>query len=75
MEARISTGVSSVEVSVPGATAAKIFTEAFLGGLRVGDGFMKKEAAFWTQGALDGGTPELIIHTNVAVGSLAIRTT
>lgn len=75
MAARISTGVSSVEVSVPKTTPAKIYTEAFLGGLRVGDGFMKKEGAFWTQGALDGGTPELLIHTNVAVGSLAIRTT
>lgn len=75
MQVRISTGVSSVEIAVPSSTAAKIFSESLLGGLRVGDGFTKKEGAFWTPGALAGEGPLLNIHTNVAVGSLSIRAT
>jgi hypothetical protein len=75
MEVRISTGVSSVEVSIPSSTPAKIYCEAMLSGLRVGDGFMKKEGAFWTQGALAGEGPLVTIRTKIAVGSLSIRAT
>ncbi len=75
MEVRVSTGVSSVDISVPGSTRAKIYSESLLGGLRVGDGFTKQEGAFWTQGALVGEGPLLTIHTNVAVGSLSIKAT
>lgn len=72
---RVSTGVTAVEVSVPAATAAKIFADYPLGSIDVGDGFMKKEGAFWTEAALEGRTPVLKIRSSVALGSLKIRTT
>jgi hypothetical protein len=71
----IKAGMASVEVSVPVSTAAKITVESVMAGLDVGDGFMKKESAFWTPAALGGGTPVLMIHANVTMGGLRIRTT
>jgi hypothetical protein len=71
---RISTGVSAVTLRVPAGTAAKIFPEAILGGLDVGDGFTKKEGAFWTQAAMAGGAPVLLVEAKVALGSLALKT-
>lgn len=73
--ARISTGVSSVEIYVPGTTAAKIVPESPLGSMDVGDGFTTKEGAFWTKAALGGKTPVLTIYASVALGSMRIRTT
>lgn len=73
--ARISTGMSSVEIQVPASTAAKIISESLVGGLDLGDGFTKKEGAFWTEAALAGNTPLLTIRTSVALGSLHLRTT
>ncbi|MBU0491548.1 MAG: hypothetical protein KKA73_31340 [Chloroflexi bacterium] len=70
----ISTGMASIELIVPGTTAARITMESFMASLDVGDGFMKKEGAFWTQGALEGNTPTLQIHANVTMGSLKLRT-
>lgn len=70
---RISTGMSAVEIVIPAATAAKITSESLLGGLSVGDGFMKKEGAFWTEAALAGKTPLLTVRTSVALGSLSSR--
>jgi hypothetical protein len=74
MNVRISTGVSSVRIEVPTATAATIRTESVLGGLDVGDGYMKKEGAFWTEAAVTGQTPVIDIHASSAMGSLAIKT-
>ena len=70
---RISTGVSSVELRVPASTAAKITPESMLGGVDVGDGYTKREGAFWTEAAVRGESPVLAIRTNVALGSLAMR--
>jgi hypothetical protein len=72
---RITTGMASVEVHVPSTTAAKITAESVLGGLDVGDGFMKKEGAFWTEAATAGKTPVLTIHANVTIGALSLRAT
>jgi hypothetical protein len=72
---RITTGMASVEVRIPSTTAAKITTESVLGGLDVGDGFTKKEGAFWTEAATAGTTPVLTIHANVTIGALSLRTT
>ena len=72
---RIVTGMSSVVISVPASTAAKITTESTLSGMDVGDGFMKKEGAFWTEAALAGKTPVLTIYASISLGSLLIRTT
>ena len=70
---RITTGMSSVDIVVPGSTAAKITTETVLGGTDLGDGFMKKEGAFWTEAALAGKTPVLTIHASITMGGLRIR--
>lgn len=71
---RIQTGVSSVEISVPGSTAASITTETVLGHLDVGDGFTKRESAFWTESAVAGGKPVMTLHVSVALGALRLRT-
>ena len=70
----IATGMSSVEIVVPASTAVRITSESLLGSLDLGDGFTKKEGAFWTEGALGGGAPVLTIHTSVALGMLRLRT-
>jgi hypothetical protein len=70
---RISTGVSAVTLRIPAGTAAKVFPEAILGGLDVGDGFTKREGAFCTQAALAGAAPVLILEAKVALGSLALK--
>lgn len=74
MSVRISTGVSSVAIRVPATTAAKIASETVLGSVDVGDGYMKKEGAFWTEAALAGKTPLVTIQAKLALGSLRIRT-
>jgi hypothetical protein len=72
---RVATGLSSVEIRVPAATAAKIVSESLLGSLNVGTGFRRQDGAFWTAAALAGATPLLSINTNVALGSLRLVTT
>lgn len=71
---RISTGVSAVEIRVPATTAAKIGAKTELGSIEVGDGFTKREAAFWTPAALEGNAPLLTIQATVALGSLRLVT-
>jgi hypothetical protein len=71
--ARINTGMSSVEIAVPATTAATITSDSFLGSLQVGDGFSKREGAFWTPAAVEGKRPVLSVQTNVALGSLRLR--
>ncbi|HLF26241.1 MAG TPA: hypothetical protein VJG32_07890 [Anaerolineae bacterium] len=71
---RLTTGMSAVEVRVPAATAAKITTETVLGGLNLGDGFTRREGAFWTQAALAGQTPVLTMQASVSLGGLTLRT-
>jgi hypothetical protein len=70
---RLTTGMSGVEISVPAATAAKIKAEIVMGGLNIGDGFTKKDGAFWTEGALKGQTPVLTVEANISLGGLTIK--
>lgn len=72
---RISTGVSSLEISIPRTTAAKVTPESVLGGMDVDDGFIKKEGAFWTDAAIAGRSPGITIHASVALGKLRLRAT
>ena len=72
-EARISAGMSSIEIDVPSSTAAKITAVANLGSLDVGDGFTTRERAFWTQPALSTAPAILTISATVALGSLRLR--
>lgn len=72
---RITTGLSSVEIRVPAATAAKIVSKSLLGGLEVAGGFVRQDNAYLTEPALAGARPLLTIHTSVALGSLRLLTT
>jgi hypothetical protein len=71
----IETGLSGVEVTVPSTTAARIVAETTLGSVDVGDGFMKREGAFLTEGALSGEAPVLAVRAGVRLGSLRLRAT
>jgi hypothetical protein len=71
----VETGMSGVEVRVPASTAARVVSETTLGSVDVGDGFTKREGAFFTEGALGGGTPLLTIRAGVRLGSLRLRAT
>jgi len=70
---RLTTGMSGVEISVPATTAVKIKAGIVMGGLSIGDGFTKKEGAFWTEAAVKGQTPVLTIEANISLGGLTIR--
>jgi hypothetical protein len=74
-EVVIETGLSGVEIAVPGSTAAKIVAETTLGSVDVGDGFTKKEGAFWTEAGMAGKEPLLTIRAGVRLGALQIRAT
>jgi hypothetical protein len=74
-QVRISTGMASVDVHVPSDTPARITTDTVMGSVDVGDGFMKKEGAYWTEAALAGHSPELLMKANVTMGAIKIRTT
>jgi hypothetical protein len=74
-EASIETGLSGVEVSVPGSTAMRVVAETTLGSVDVGDGFTKLEGAFLTEAALRDEGPKLKIRAGVRLGSLQLRTT
>jgi hypothetical protein len=71
-QVKVTTGMAAVELEVPASTAARVQTEAVLGGVDVGDGWMKKEGAFWNQAALDGKTPVLTVAAQVVMGAIKL---
>lgn len=46
--------------------------DSVIGGLDVGDGFMKQEGAFWNMPALNGGSPLLSISTSIVMGGVQV---
>jgi hypothetical protein len=72
---RITAGMAAVEITIPQTTPAMVTAEAMLGSLSLGDGFSRREGAFWNQAAQDGKTPQLEITANVTLGSLKVRQT
>src|SRR5215218_4441827 len=74
-EAKIEAGVSGVEIEIPASTAAKIVAETTLGSVDVGDGFTKREGAFWTEAGSAEIEPRLTIRTGVRLGALQLRAT
>ena len=74
-EAKIEAGLSGVEIEIPASTAAKIVAETTLGSVDVGDGFTKREGAFWTEAGAAGDEPLLTIRAGVRLGSLQLRAT
>jgi hypothetical protein len=74
-EAKIEAGLSGVEIGIPASTAAKIVAETTLGSVDVGDGFTKREGAFWTEAGAPGDKPLLTIRAGVRLGALQLRAT
>ena len=74
-EARIEAGLSGVEVEIPAHTAAKVVVETTLGGIDVGDGFSKRDGAFWTEAGALGSGPLLTVRAGVRLGSLQLKCT
>jgi hypothetical protein len=72
---RINAAVSAVEISVPASTAVKMSGEAIMGGIDTGDGFMKREGAWWNEAALAGKTPCLTIHARMTMGGVRLEQT
>lgn len=70
---RINAAVSSVRVKVPATTAVKMSAEAIMGGVETGDGFMKKEGAWWNEAALAGAQPCLSISARMTMGSVRLE--
>jgi hypothetical protein len=70
---RISTGMSSVEVSIPASTAARVTSQSLLGNVDSGDAFVHKGDVLWNEAAVAGKTPVITVHTSVAMGSLRLR--
>ncbi len=71
----ITTGICAVDLFIPSRTASHVYTGAMLGLVDAGDGFMRRDGAYWTQAALDGGTPLLTVRVSVALGGLDLRVT
>jgi hypothetical protein len=69
---RINAAMSGVAVRVPATTAVKVVGDSVIGGLDVGDGFMKQEGAFWNMAALNGGQPLLSISASIVMGGVEI---
>jgi hypothetical protein len=72
-EAKIEAGLSGVEIEIPASTPAKIVAETTLGSVDVGDGFTKREGAFWTEAWSAGDKPLLTIRAGVRLGALQLR--
>jgi hypothetical protein len=75
----IDTGLSGVEIAVPGSTDAEIVAETTSGTVDVGEGFTMREGAFLTEAAMAkiiaGKTPFLTIRAGVRLGALQLRAT
>ena len=71
--AHLSTGMSTMDLLVPSATAARIVTDTTLGHVDVADGFVTREGGYWTAAAAEGATPVLNIRAEVALGMLNLR--
>jgi hypothetical protein len=71
--ARISTGVASLTVTIPRGIAARIKANTALGSIQIGDGFITRSGGYWTEAALQEGTPVLYLEANASLGSVKVR--
>jgi hypothetical protein len=72
-DVKINTGMASVELTVPSTTAAIINAETVMGGVEVGEGWMKREGAFRNPAALAGGGPAITVRAHVVMGGLRLE--
>lgn len=71
--ARIDSGLGSIDIVVPSTTAAAVRTKAFAAAKRT-TGFTEKGDTIYTLPALEGKRPLLTIDVSMAFGSLAVTT-
>jgi hypothetical protein len=71
--ARIDSGLGSVDIIVPPTTAAAVRTKAFAATKRA-TGFTERGDTYYTLPALEGKRPLLTIDVSMAFGSLAVTT-
>lgn len=74
-QVRINAAVSGVALTVPASTAVKMSGEAIMGGIDTGDGFMKREGAWWNEAALAGKTPTITINARMTMGGVRLEQT
>lgn len=72
MHVRINSGMADLKISAPGETALRIQAKTTLGQLSVGDGFMTREGAYWSEAAVKGVTPLLSIELTAALASARV---
>jgi hypothetical protein len=69
---KLNAGASTMKLNLPTVTATRVTAESLLGNLDIGDGFFKKEGAFWNEAALTGKEPALDITAKVTLGTLGL---
>jgi hypothetical protein len=72
-QARISTGVASLTITLPLGLAARIKANTALGSINIGDGFITRSGGYWTEAALKEEVPVLTLEANASLGSLKVR--
>ena len=70
---RIEAGLTSIDVSVPAATAARIVTSGFAAGRSVAGEFGRDGDGLLTPAAVLGKRPLLALEVSMALGSLTLR--
>ena len=71
---RIDSGLGSVDVIVPAATAATVKAKAFASARRASGGFSVRGDEFLTKPAVEGARPLLEIEVSLAFGALSLAT-
>lgn len=72
-QVRVTAALCSVEVRLPASTAIKVSTTSVVGGLDIGDGFLRKNDAFWNEAAVAGRGPTLTVRASVTFGPFLLR--
>ncbi len=71
-EVRLNAGISAIDVVVPHDVPARISSSSVLGGLRIGDGYVTREGAFWTEAGASGGSPLVRIAVTSVLGAVRL---
>jgi len=72
LHARINSGMAEVKVTAPRETAIKLQPNTTLASINVGDGFVTRDGAYWSEAAAAGQTPVLTIDLITALGTSKI---
>lgn len=73
LDARISAGLSGLEITVPIDRPVRLATDATLGEVDVGDGFVTREGAVWSEGADPSQPVAINLYATVALGGMKVR--